>query len=222
MRCAILCFGLVYACSLSAQPSVAAPPAAAKESPAANGAKAPTPPSDSQEATLSQAAARRNENVHVNLIDNDATKEANIRLGDSVTVISQPLVEAGYYAGEHGRPPSEAVAALPAGTFRGFHGELYELLQNSVFNARTFFQAGAVKPSRQNNYGGRFVERVKGLGVFTGNLSQRKVRGMVNGNALVPLASERTPLATDAAVCALVARFLAAYPDELPNRADLD
>jgi len=51
------------------------------------------------------AAARRNENVQVNRIDNDAIKEANIRLGDNVTIVSEPPVELNHYATEHGRRP---------------------------------------------------------------------------------------------------------------------
>src|SRR5437016_3091871 len=42
---------------------------------------------------LNAAAARRNENVQVNRIDNDGVKEANIRLGDNVTLIPLPLAE---------------------------------------------------------------------------------------------------------------------------------
>ena len=38
---------------------------------------------------LVNAAALRNENVQVNLIDNDGLKEASIRLGDKVTVIPE-------------------------------------------------------------------------------------------------------------------------------------
>ena len=48
------------------------------------------------------------------------------------------------------------------------------------------------------------------------------MRGSVNGNVLVPLPNERTPLATDPATRAIVARFLAAYPAVLPNRTDIN
>src|SRR5690606_12136366 len=56
---------------------------------------------------------------------------------------------------------------------------------------------------------------------FTFNGGQRKLRGQVNGNILVPAADERTPTATDPAVLAYVQRILAAFPDELPNRTDI-
>ena len=51
---------------------------------------------------------------------------------------------------------------------------------------------------------------------------QRKIRGMVNGNVLVPLAEERIPLATDPATRSIVQRYLNAYPNVLPNRLDFD
>jgi hypothetical protein len=172
--------------------------------------------------TLTGAAARRNENVQVNRIDNDALKESNIRLGDNVTIVPHPPVETNHWGTEHGRAPGEAVVMRAQPTARDWHGEFFESLQNSIFNARTFFQAGGVLPSRQNSYGLRFGGPVKGLGTFTGNFSQRKVRGMVNGNVLVPLATERTSTAQDPAVRRVVERFLAAYPAQLPNRPDYD
>lgn len=168
------------------------------------------------------AAARRNENIPVNRIDNDAVKEANIRLGNNVTILPEAPVELNYYATEHGRPPAESPLLRPSAPARGWRGELFEFHQNSVFNARTFFQAGDVQASRRNNYGGRLGGPLPGPGQFTAGAAQRKIAGMVNGNVLVPLASERTPLATDPAVRRLVERFLAAYPAVLPNRTDFD
>ncbi|MEO7650404.1 MAG: hypothetical protein ABIZ80_08035 [Bryobacteraceae bacterium] len=172
--------------------------------------------------TQPAAAAKRNENVQVNRIDTDALKESNIRLGDSVTIVSQPLVEAGYFATEHGRPPGDQVTLRAVPLLSGWHGELFESHQNAVFNARTFFQAGSVLPSHQNNYRGRFAGKVKGLGTLSGRAGQRKIRGMVNGNVLVPLATERTPLATDPAIRSEISRFLAGYPTASPNRTDFD
>ena len=189
-----------------------APPAAKTTPPAAT----PAP------AAPVRAASLRNENVQANRIDFDSLKLANVRLGDNVTIIPLAPVEANYFATEHGRPPGEVSVLRPTAPFAGWHGELFESLKNSVFNARTFFQVGPVLPSRQNQYGGRLGGNVKGLGALTGSFQQRKTRGMVNGNVLVPLASERTPLATDPAVRALVSRFLNAYPAALPNRPDYD
>jgi len=169
-----------------------------------------------------EAAAQRNENVAVYLIDTNAIKEAGIRLGDSVTILPEPPAELNYYATEHGRPPGEAVAVRPAQIAAGWHGELYESHQSSVFNARTFFQVGDVLPSHRNQYGGRLTGGLGKKWWLTATAVQRKIRGMVNGNVLVPLESERTPLATDPQLRAMVTRWLAAYPAQLPNRLDFD
>ena len=169
-----------------------------------------------------RAASLRNENVQANRIDFDSLKLNNVRLGDNVTIVPQPPVEASYFASEHGRPATELSVLRPGNPITGLHGEAFEYLRNSVFNARSFFQAGAVKPSRQNQYGLRGTGLVKGLGALTLSFGQMKSRGMVNGNVLVPLENERTPLTTDPAERPIVQRFLDAYPRELPNRLDYD
>lgn len=158
----------------------------------------------------------------MNRIDKDVLKEANVRLGVNYAIVPLVPVETSAYAAELGRPNAELSVLRATPPISGWHADLYENHQNSVFNARTFFQAGPVKPSRQNNYGGRFTAHVRSLGDITANYNQRKIRGMVNGNVLVPLANERTPTATDPALRALIQRFLSAYPNELPNRPDFD
>ncbi len=168
------------------------------------------------------ATARRNENVAVYEIDTNAIKEANVRVGTTTTMVGEASVEATYFATEHGRPASESVVPRRASLPPGHHAELYWWHQNSVFNARTFFQVGSVEPSRRNGYSGRYTGDFGTLGFLTVDAGQTKVRGMVNGNVLVPLVSERTPLTTDPATAALVTRFLAAYPAVLPNRTDFD
>lgn len=168
------------------------------------------------------SAAQRNENIQVHRIDNDAIKEANIRLGTTVTPVSEPLAEAGYFAGEHGRPPARQPLLGLRQSVPEWRAELYELHQNSVFNARTFFQVGPVQPSRRNQYGLRAAGGAGPAGNLSLGAAQRKIRGMVNGNVLVPLPEERTPLAGDPAVRALVSRWLEAYPPVAPNRPDFD
>lgn len=179
-------------------------------------------PSRSQTRRQLDAAAQRNENVPLHRIDNEAIREANIRLGDNVTLVSEPAAERSYYASEHGEAPGESVVLRPAPRTTAWHSDWHWWHQNSVFNARTFFQVGRVLPSRRNSYGGRATGSLGRRGNLTLNASQNKVRGMVNGNVLVPLASERTPRASDPRVRAVVARFLAAYPSSLPNRPDFD
>ncbi|MBI3472174.1 MAG: hypothetical protein HY013_12530, partial [Candidatus Solibacter usitatus] len=164
--------------------------------------------------------SRRNENIQFNLVDNNPLKELNVRLGTTAT-IHEFRAERGYFGAEFGNAPT-AVLHLPALAKKsaGLHGSLYLSHLNSVFSARSFFQAGDVKPARENDYGfaaGASPWRGARLQV---DGSQQKLRGSVNGNVLVPKADERTPLAADPATRALVARFLAAYPADLPNRTE--
>jgi len=197
-----------------------APPPADERKPPSTGAQAPA--ARERVRTRIGAAAMRNENVPIYQIDNNAIKEANIRLGGSFTLIAEPIAERSYFGGEFGQSPTALLVPQTVERRPGWHGELFEWHQNSVFNARTFFQVGEVKPSRRNHYGFRFSTPLGNRTYLSADGSQRKVRGMVNGNVLVPLASERTPRAADPKVRAEIARFLRAFPDELPNRPDFD
>ncbi|HYM13405.1 MAG TPA: hypothetical protein VEU62_21885 [Bryobacterales bacterium] len=169
----------------------------------------------------SSGASKRNENVYINRIDTGFIKELNVRLGDNVTIADQPSIDRRNYASEHGRTETDVLYFKPSLIDR-WHGSAFEDHRNSVFNARSFFQVGPVQPSHQNFYGGDVggpVSHDTEIGV---QFQQHKIRGMVNGNVLVPLPSERTPLATDPKLRAIVQRFLDAYPKELPNRTDFD
>jgi hypothetical protein len=111
---------------------------------------------------------------------------------------------------------------VPPRTRRALHGRVYESHSNSVFGARAFFQVGGLKPAHDNQYGFA-VEAPLWRGSFlTLDTNQQKTRGMVNGNVLVPLPSESIPLATDPALRTYVQLILNAYPDEIPNRTDID
>lgn len=183
---------------------------------------APAPKSPPVPTGRMAVAARRNENVPIYQIDNNALQELNKRLGSTITVVTDAPVELTHYAREVGRPAGGSILLPKSPLLAGWHGEAFANHQNSILNSRTFFQVGGVKPSRQNQYGGRITGDASALGWLTGGFAQQKIRGMVNGNVLVPLASERTPLATDPAVRTVVQRFLNAFPDELPNRLDFD
>ena len=91
-----------------------------------------------------------------------------------------------------------------------------------MFSARSFFQVGDVQPARENTYGFNFTAPLWRGAYFLIDGSQKKARGNVNGNVLVPRADERTALAPDPATRELVERYLAAYPEELPNRTDIN
>jgi hypothetical protein len=171
----------------------------------------------------SSGESRRNENVQFNLIDNNALRELNLRIGASATLVQEFRAERNFFGSEYG-VPSPPPVHLPSAKTAGIHGSLFETHNNSVFSARSFFQVGGVKPARENNYGfnvGAPLWRAGRSYLFVEG-SQQKVRGVVNGNVLVPKADERTPLATDPALRRMIERFLAAYPRELPNRTDID
>ncbi|MCS7314809.1 MAG: hypothetical protein RMI94_00830 [Bryobacterales bacterium] len=190
--------------------------------PAQRPATRPAAPKPVAPAERLGAAAQRNENIQVHRIDNDAIKEANIRLGTNVTPVTEAPSESSYFAAEHGRPPVRPPLLGSRVLLNRWRGELFEWHQNSVFNARTFFQVGPVQPSLRNHYGLRATGGAGRAGNLSLAASQRKIRGMVNGNVLVPLPEERTPLATDPAVRALISRWLDAYPPIAPNRPDFD
>jgi len=168
--------------------------------------------------------SRRNENVQINLIDNNVLKELNQRIGTTATIVKDFRIDQGYFGTEFGGS-ADLPLHLPSSDSGGFHGNLHAAHNNSVFSARSFFQVGEVKPARQNEYGfnaGLPVWKGGYLGLDAG---QQKTRGNVNGNILTLQAGERTPLTNDPAnpeLRELVSRILAAYPDELPNRTDID
>ncbi len=165
--------------------------------------------------------SRRNENVQFNLIDNNALKEINQRLGVTATIVSEFSPEKNYFGSEFGTPGSASILN-PFVARAGWHGNLEWGHLNSVTSARSFFQVGGVPPARENQASAQLSGGLWRGATFSLDGSLQRIRGMVNGNILAPLASERTPLATDPQVRAWVQRVLDAYPNVLPNRTDID
>jgi hypothetical protein len=165
--------------------------------------------------------SRRNENVQFNLVDNNALKELNTRIGTTATPVREFNPANNYFSSAFGNVPKSSIT-LPSPLQSGFHGRLSETHQNSVFSARSFFQFGPVQPARENDYGFNFGLSLTSKTKLFVEAGQTKLRGNVNGNVLVPKPDERTPLATDPAVRAVLARWLAAFPAELPNRTDIN
>jgi hypothetical protein len=213
--------------SAAAQQPSPPPPPAKNDAPAAPAAQPPAENSRRLELNLlgktdsAAGESRRNENIQFNLVDNNALKELNIRLGATTTIIDVFRPERGYFSAEFGNPPGAFLFVPPAGR-RGIHGTLYESHRNSVVSARSFFQVGDVKPAHDNDYGFTFGAPLwRGAGLLLEG-EQARMRGSVNGNVLVPLPEERTPLTLDAATRAIVVRFLNAYPADFPNRPDIN
>ncbi len=181
------------------------------------------------EVDASSGESRRNENVRITLVDNAVQRELNERLGPSATIVQEFNVDSDYFGGEFGGSPSAALHLAPNSP-QPFHGNIFEIHNNSVVSARSFFQAGSVKPARSNNYGFVFSVPIGPSASLSVDGNQNKVRGNVNGNILVPTADERTPLdrdpitgePVDQATKDFINRIMAAYPNELPNRLDID
>ena len=177
----------------------------------------------------SAGESRRNENVRITLVDNAVQRELNERLGASATIIEEFKAETSYFGAEIGSSPSQTLHQAHAAA-SGVHGRIYESHNNSVFSARSFFQVGSVKPARSNDYGFLVLIPLSQSVNLSLDGSQKRVRGNVNGNVLVPQGDERTPLdrdpitgePVDQETRDFVSRMLGAYPDELPNRPDID
>lgn len=171
-------------------------------------------------ANTERGESRRNENVQISLIDNNATRELNTRVGTSATVVQEFLPDRNYFSAELGNAARTGLQLAPQNA-SGMHGQVFWTHQNSIFTARSFFQVGTVQPARSNQYGVNFSTGLWKGGYFSTSLAQNKNRGQVNGNILIPLPSERTSLAADPAVRVLVERFFSAYPNVAPNRPDI-
>ncbi len=203
------------------------PPSTAEVPPAAESKPAETKSDQRVELNLlgkvdtQSGESRRNENVQFNLIDNNTRKELNWRLGTNATIIDEFRPAQNFFGVEYGnlRP---ALLFIPARKATALHGEIFETLNESVFSARSFFQVGRVKPAHSNDYGFAGGAPLWDGAFLTLEGSQQKIRGSVNGNILVPMLNERTPLTTDPAARAIILRFFSAFPDEAPNRTDID
>lgn len=172
-------------------------------------------------AATDEGESRRNENIQFNLVDNNALKELNIRLGVTATIVQEFTPVRNWWAAGFGYAVPAPIHLAPRKPFDSFHGTIRWGHLNSVTSARTFFQVGGVQPARENDVSGDFQLTPWRGASFSANFGDQAIRGSVNGNVLVPRADERTPLATDPEIRAIVTRYLAAYPAELPNRTDV-
>lgn len=165
--------------------------------------------------------ARRNENIQFNLVDNNAMKELNVRLGVTATLVTEFRTDRPWFGAEFGNVPA-APPHVSALVKRGFHGETWWRHQSSVTSARSFFQAEPVQPAHENEFGLTTGIDLTPHWRVTVDGTGQVIRGQVNGNVLVPMVSERTPLTTDPAARALITRWMGAYPTTAPNRTDVN
>ncbi len=165
--------------------------------------------------------SRRNENVQIDLIDNNVLKEMNQRLGVTATIVPRFPANQEFFGAEFGGSPKGQIHARPTNA-QPVRGNVYFAHDNSDLRARAFFQVGDVQPARDNSYGFNVVVPLWKKAFVTLDGSQQKLRGQVNGNVLIPLPEERTPLTRDPAVGTRVAQMLSKYPNLLPNRTDIN
>src|SRR5579864_1219606 len=160
----------------------------------------------------------RNPNIFIYRIDlNDLRNLLSLFRGPSPTYTPEFLAEDNYFGAEYGAPLLTFEPLRPRALLRDWHAAVSATHQNSALNARNFFNAGPLLPSRITSYdlvaGGPLTSKASLLLDF----GQLFNSGMVNGNLQAPLASERTPLAADPQTRAIVSDLLKAYPAELPN-----
>src|SRR6476659_4541574 len=91
--------------------------------------------------------SRRNENVQFNLIDNNALKYLNIRLGTNATIVTEFQPDRKYFGTEFGGSPAPPIHLNSVRSTGAFHGGLSFTRSDSLFSARSFFQAGGVQPA---------------------------------------------------------------------------
>ena len=161
----------------------------------------------------------RNPNIFIYRIDlNDLRNLLTLFRGPSPTYIPEFLAEDNYFGAEYGAPLLSFQPLRPRTLLRDWHASVSATHQNSALNARNFFNAGPLLPSRITSYnleaGGPLISSKASLLLDFGQIFNS---GMVNGNLQAPLASERTPLAADPQTNAIISALLKAYPAQLPN-----
>ena len=143
-----------------------------------------------------RAAAMRTSSF--NLVDNNALKEMNLRLGTTATIIDEFQADHRYFGSEYGNAPGAPIHLVaPSSYATRPHGLLHYSHLNSALSSRSFFQVGDVAPAREHDYGFDVTTPLGRTTNFTVNGGQTRIRGQVNGNVLIPLPEERTPLTTD-------------------------
>ena len=76
------------------------------------------------QANTQRGESRRNENVQITLIDNNATRELNNRVGTSATIVQEFLPDRSYFTAELGNNPRGGFTVSPEWLRRACHAFL--------------------------------------------------------------------------------------------------
>lgn len=173
-------------------------------------------------AAAAPTAEERNPNIFIYRIDlNDLRNRLTVARGPSPEYISEFKTEQNYFGAEFGAPLFVFEPLRPRTLFQSWRGSLFGLHQNSVLNARNFFNVGPLLPSRSTSYNlsanGPLVSDKASLLLQFG---QNFTSGFVNGNVIVPLPEQREALSGNPQLDAAIRSLISAYPAQLPNLAN--
>jgi len=135
-----------------------------------------------------------------------------------VDAIQQFSVLTSAYNAEYGKSSGGVINAITRSGTNDFHGEAYEFLRNSAFDARNFFDGASVPPFRRNQFGvaGGGPIRRGNTFVFANYEGLRQSLGVTNVDITPSPAARAGNLSTGSVtVDPAVKPFMALYP--LPN-----
>ena len=138
--------------------------------------------------------------------------------GPDPQYIREFLPEQNYFGAEFGAGLREFTPLNRRSVASRWTYSVAHSIENSVLNARSFFQVGPLRPSRVNQYelsaGGPLLPNRLSMAAQLGRLQNS---GEVNGNVQAPKADERIPRSADPRANAILAGLLGAFPSALPN-----
>ena len=160
-----------------------------------------------------------NPNIFLYRMDlNALRKRLTIVRGADPQYIGEFLPERNYLGAEYGAPLNEFTVLNRRSPASRWTYSVGQSLENSILNARPFFNVGRLRSSRANQFelsaGGPVVADRLSLSARYGRLRDSS---NVNGNVQVPLAGERSPRSDSSSGRAILGSLLGAFPAELPN-----
>ena len=138
-----------------------------------------------------------------------------------VDAIREFNVLTGTYGAEYGKRPGAQVLVVSRPGTNEFHGSAYEFLRNSSFDARNFFDRGAVPGFQRNQFGGSAGGALRANRTFLfGDYEALRQNLRLSNVTLVPDDNARLGILPDGhhvAVDPVAAQLLALWPVQSPN-----